>query len=274
MEAFRLRYAALALLCFAGMVHSATPASPAERPRDAHEMVFPSGSLQLHGFLLKPEGAGPFPTVIWNHGSEEEPGFHAGMAQFYVSHSYAYFAPHRRGQGKSPGRYIMDEIRSGMPWTRDARMVELQVEHNKDVIAALDYLKSQQFVDTNRIAVTGCSFGGIQTLLTGEHATGVRALVAFAPGAMSWERAPALQARLKRAVTRAKVPILLLQAANDFSLAPSRELSREAEVHHVDFRAKVYPPLGSTPQEGHGKFCRSFEIWGQDVLDFLHARMK
>lgn len=153
-------------------------------------------------------------------------------------------------------------------------MVELQVEHNKDVIAALDYLKSQPFVDANRLAVTGCSFGGIQTLLTGEHATGVRALVPFAPGAMSWEQTPALGVRLKRAVTQAKAPIFLIQAANDFSLAPSRELTREAQTHRVDFRAKVYPPLGSTPQEGHGKFCRSFEIWGDDVLAFLDARMK
>jgi carboxymethylenebutenolidase len=269
-----LKYAALALLCFAGMMHTASADSPAESRRDPQEVIFPGGSRPLRGFLLKPDGAGPFPAVIWNHGSEKEPGFHAGMAQFYVSHGYAYFAPHRRGQGNSPGEYIMDEIRSGMPWTRGTRMVELQVEHNKDVIAALDYLKSQQFVDPNRIAVTGCSFGGIQTLLTGEHAAGVRALVPFAPGAMSWERAPALQLRLKRAVTHARAPIFLLQAANDFSLAPSRELGHEAKIHHVDFRAKVYPPLGSTPQEGHGKFCRSFEIWGEDVLDFLDARMK
>jgi hypothetical protein len=62
-------------------------------------------------------------------------------------------------------------------------VVELQ--QADDVVAALNYLKSQPFVDPARIAISGCSYGGIQTLLTGEHDLGVMALVPFAPGAMS-----------------------------------------------------------------------------------------
>jgi hypothetical protein len=30
---------------------------------------FPSGGLTLQGVLFKPEGAGPFPAVVYNHGS-------------------------------------------------------------------------------------------------------------------------------------------------------------------------------------------------------------
>jgi len=40
----------------------------------SEEVVFPSGGRQLHGFLWKPEGTGPFRAIVWNHGSEKLPG--------------------------------------------------------------------------------------------------------------------------------------------------------------------------------------------------------
>jgi poly(3-hydroxybutyrate) depolymerase len=33
------------------------------------EVFYPSGSLRIHAFLYKPNGDGPFPVVIYNHGS-------------------------------------------------------------------------------------------------------------------------------------------------------------------------------------------------------------
>jgi hypothetical protein len=35
----------------------------------AETVTFPSGEITLHGVLYKPEGTGPFPTLIYNHGS-------------------------------------------------------------------------------------------------------------------------------------------------------------------------------------------------------------
>src|ERR1035438_8464157 len=32
-------------------------------------VTFRSGDITLHGVLYKPEGPGPFPTVVYNHGS-------------------------------------------------------------------------------------------------------------------------------------------------------------------------------------------------------------
>src|SRR5436305_14039306 len=37
-------------------------------------VTFKSGDLTLVGYLYKPDGNGPFPGVIWNHGSEQSPG--------------------------------------------------------------------------------------------------------------------------------------------------------------------------------------------------------
>lgn len=239
------------------------------------EVVFRSGGLQLHGFLWKPEGNGPFRAIVWNHGSEKLPGSQPALAKFYTAHSYVFFVPHRRGQGRSPGDYIQDQVAQAPPRDRAQRMVELQQAEVDDVIAALNYLKSRSFVDPARIAISGCSFGGIQTLLAGERDLSVRALVPFAPGAMSWDQNHPLQELLIRAVDRGKAPVFLIQAENDYSLSPSRVLSKEANKHHKDFQAKVYPAFGSGHQEGHWGFCSSAtDVWGADVLAFLEAQMK
>lgn len=138
------------------------------------------------------------------------------------------------------------------------------------MIAALGFLKSQVFVDASRIAISGCSYGGIQTLLVGERELEVKALVPFAPGAMSWDGNPFVADRLRRAVRQAKAPVFLLQAQNDYSLSPTHVLSKEGQGKGNDFRAKIYPIFGRTNQDGHWGFCSAgTEVWGPDVLAFL-----
>src|SRR5271165_2136164 len=206
---------------------------------EPEEVVFPSGGRELHGFLWKPEGTGPFRAIVWNHGSEKLPGSHPALARFYTAHSYVFFVPHRRGQGRSPGDYIQDLVAQAPPGERARRMVELQQAEVDDVIAGLNYLRSQPLVDPARIVISGCSYGGIQTLLTGERDVGVMALVPFAPGAMSWEQNVPLQDRLIRAVDLARAPVFLIQAENDYSLAPTRALSKEANKKKKDFQSKI-----------------------------------
>src|ERR1700722_1263798 len=164
------------------------------------EVVFASGGRQLHGFLWKPEGNGPFRAIVWNHGSEKLPGSEPALGAFYTAHSYVFFVPHRRGQGRSPGEYIQDQVAESRPGERVGRVVELLQSEVDDVVAVFNFLKSQPFVDPGRIAISGCSYGGIETLLAGERDLGVKALVPFAPGAMSWEKNEPLQDRLVRAV--------------------------------------------------------------------------
>ena len=239
------------------------------------EVGFPSGGRELRGFLWKPEGIGPFPAIVWNHGSEKLPGSQPALAKFYTEHAYVFFVPHRRGQGRSPGNYIQDLVAQAPPGERARRMVELQQAEVDDVIAGLNFLKSQLFVDPARIVISGCSYGGIQTLLLGERDLGVKALVPFAPGAMSWDQNVPLQDRLVRAVDLAKAPVFLIQAENDYSLAPSRVLSEEANKKKKDFQSKIYPAFGRTHQDGHWGFCSSAtDVWGNDVLAFLDTQLK
>jgi dienelactone hydrolase len=74
-----------------------------EKDPGAPKLVsFPSGDLTLHGFLYKPEGDGPFPAIIWNHGSEKLPGQQPELGRFYTKQGFVFFTPHRHGQGRSP----------------------------------------------------------------------------------------------------------------------------------------------------------------------------
>jgi dienelactone hydrolase len=113
---------------------------------------------------------------------------------------------------------IMDLLDQESQSNRGKKMVELQDLHQEDTIAALSYLKQLSYVDTNRIAITGSSFGGIQTILASEKQLGLRAAIAFAPAAMAWSKLPELRSRLLEAVRSATIPILLVQAENDYDL--------------------------------------------------------
>src|SRR5437867_5093829 len=127
---------------------------------------FKSGDLELKDFVWKPSGDGPFPALPWNHGSEKLPGSVDSVAPFFVNKGYVFFVPHRRGQGRSPGPYIMDELNmagSRLSGERGRREIELHETHLDDQLAALKYLQSLPYLDKNRIAVMGFSFGGIQT---------------------------------------------------------------------------------------------------------------
>ena len=78
---------------------------------------FRSGDLQLKAFLWMPNGPGPFPTVLFNHGSGGPDAAHTAgtpitqaaerLAPVFVKHGYAFFFPFRRGQGLSAAELLM-----------------------------------------------------------------------------------------------------------------------------------------------------------------------
>src|SRR5262245_6638923 len=235
-------------------------------------VTFPSGNLELRGFLFKPDGNGPFPAVLYNHGSEKHPGTKSEIGDFFAGRGYVVFVPHRRGQGRSPGNYIMDELATADRGMRGQRLVELHERQLEDVVAALNYLKGVAYVDARNISVAGCSFGGSQTVLAAEKELGLRAAVPFAPAAQTWAGSLEIRGRLLSAAGKATVPVFLIQAENDYDLAPSRELAKALEQSGRKYKSTIYPAYGSTPADGHGGFCfRGVNVWCADVLSFLEA---
>jgi dienelactone hydrolase len=155
-------------------------------------------------------------------------------------------------------------------WNRD--VIALHELYNRDVEAAVRWFKQQPYVDTTRIAMSGLSFGGIQTLLAAEKGLGLKAFIPFAPAAMSWDGNEALHLRLLQAIKKAPAPIFLLQAHNDYSLGPSDVLGPAIRDKGAPNDAKVYPDHGTTHQDGHGGFALDsigVATWATDVLAFL-----
>jgi len=253
-------------------------AEPASAPAAQEEITFRSHGYTLSGCISRPAGAGPFPAVIYNHGSEKDPR-RCGppeLARAYVEHGYLFFAFQRHGHGQSAGDYIGD-LAAGLGRPGPARITQMTHLHelyNQDVVDAVHWLMQRPEVDRSRVAMTGVSYGAIQTLLTAEKGLGIRAFIPFAPAAMSWQNA-ALQERLKQAVRNAKAPIFLAQAQNDFSLGPSQVLGPMIRARGAPSTAKLYPACGATPQDGHGGFAvrGGVAIWSADVFAFLDRVM-
>src|SRR6202165_4908391 len=244
----------------------------------AETVTFPSGEITLHGTLYKPEGTGPFPAVIYNHGSA--PGMmskqaFAALGPVFTSHGWVFFGPYRRGQGlsASAGPYIGDQIAAaekngGIPAGAAAMVRLLETDHLNDQLAALAWLRKQSFVQANRIAVAGNSFGGIEVVLGAERGT-YCAAIDSAGGAQSWAEAPALQSLMTASVRNAHAPIFFFQAENDFDLSPSKVLSAVMKDARKPYELKIYPRYGDTPQDGHTFGYFGSAVWADDVFRFL-----
>ena len=252
---------------------------------------FRSGNLQLKAFLWKPNGPGPFPAVVFNHGSGGPDAAHTAgipitqaaerLAPVFVKHGYAFFFPFRRGQGLSADQapFLQDalqreEAEKGKEGREHLKFVLMTTEQLDDVLAALAFLRTLPEIDRHRVAVSGHSFGGQLTLLAAERDSTVRAAVTFAAAAESWERSPELRERLSTAVRNATAPILFIQAANDYSTAVSRDLAAELERLHKPHLMKIYPPVGKSADDGHNLIYTDISLWEDDVFKFLDEGLR
>ncbi len=246
--------------------------------RAAEEVTFPNGPLTLGGVVYKPAGPGPFPAVLYNHGSA--PGMMNSQAfemlgPRFVARGWVFFGPYRRGQGLSmkAGPYIGDQLdaatRKGGKPARAAEILRLlEGDHLSDQLAALAWLRRASFVRADAIAVAGNSFGGIETVL-GVERESYCAAVDASGAAESWSEAPDLQAAMTRAVRHARAPIFFFQAENDFDLSPTQVLSAAMRDAGKPFEAKIYPAFGSSHREGHSFAYRGVATWFDDVFRFL-----
>ena len=214
---------------------------------------FPGNGLTLRGWVYKPAGYGPFPAMVWNHGAEKNPSARPELGLFCTQHGYVLFVPVRHGHNPSPGQYfgdIQDYIASGADrFSIQKKAVSLEEEYNQDVVAALNWLKKQAYINANAIAVTGVAYGGLQSLLAAERGLDLRACIAFSPGAMSWGSREIRQ-RTIEAVQATKVPVFLLQAENDYTLDLVTCLARSSAKRAARTKPKFIPHWEPPMQRG------------------------
>jgi hypothetical protein len=113
------------------------------------------GSITLQTTIFKPEGPGPFPMVVFNHGkmhgdprmqSRSDP---VSFAREFVRRGYVVVAPNRQGFAQSGGTYVQDGCdveRNGM-------------SQAADVAATVEYMSQQPYVDAQHIVIAGTSHG-------------------------------------------------------------------------------------------------------------------
>jgi dipeptidyl-peptidase-4 len=128
---------------------------------------------ELHYQLYLPAGFDPdreYPAVQYVYGGPHSQQVHRGWQgvrpQLFAQRGYVYFTLDNRGAANR-GREFESHIQR--------RMGSVEVE---DQLVGLDYLKSLDFVDENRVGIWGWSYGGYMTLMTtlqapGEFAAGV-----------------------------------------------------------------------------------------------------
>ena len=263
-------------------------------PSSSETVVVHSGALSLRATLWHPQGVGPFPAILFNHGSGRATRTPAGQADqanrlrepailgpTFARHGYLFLYLFRRGAGLSAGQGtasgdLMDAeaVRHGQEGRSRIQLQLLQVDEMADVVAGLSFLRALPVADPRRVGVVGHSFGGSLTLLIAEHDPTLRAAVDFGGAAGSWERSAPLRERLITAVDVSKVPTFFIHAANDYSISPGLELGKEMERLGKPHRVKIYPAAGTSADDGHRFVYLGVATWEADVFEFLDEYMR
>lgn len=264
----------------AGAVASGARAqSPSPLPSaPPHETFFYShDGLRLEAYFYRPDGDGPFPLVVYNHGSapagRERVEWPAGfVGRLLPPAGYAVLVPERRGYGKSEGATFSEEIGGD----RGPRYIARMRAEAGDLLAAAEHVTSDPAfrVDRPRRALMGYSFGGIVTTLAVSAREDFAGAVIQAPGALNWKRSPELRAALTAAAKEIAIPIQCLVAENDATTESARVICGVARKAPAEL--KVYPPFTPTGPvregvaPGHALFSpQGVAVWKGDVLAFL-----
>jgi len=247
-----------------------------------------SGKLTLKGLLWHPVGHGPFPTIIFCHGSYRDTDkIYSPVQQIsslgpvFARHGFIYFGLFRRGVGLSTGHGVnsadlMDNAfkERGQEGRNEVQLQQMLTDQLQDMVSGLKYLRGRKDVDTDHMAIVGHSFGGSLTLLVAEHDPCLKAAIVFSPGGYSWNLSPELRAHLIMAVRNISAPIMIIHDQNDYSTTPGYALDSVMNKLNKPHILRIYPKFGETPQEGHNIIFKSIATWESDAFKFLNESLR
>ena len=228
------------------------------------------GASRSKTTIFKPDGDGPFPLVVINHGKAAGNPVFQERARFlvvtreFVRRGYVVALPMRNGFSKSGGIHILPE------GCNIASNGEMQAD---SVAAVLKWLSGQPFVDKDRVVVIGQSHGGLTTMALGAlNLPGVRGLVNFAGGlrvtGCYWESA--LAQAFGRYGARSRLPTLWFYGDNDSYFSPFVWKELYAKYTGAGGNARLVA-FGEFGKDSHGMFASraGLPIWLPEMEKFL-----
>ena len=235
------------------------------------------GSLKLETTIFKPDGAGPFPLVVINHGKASgNPCFQArarytAASREFVRMGYLVALPNRQGFSKSGGGYIDPHCNL----VSNGRLAA------EDIKGALDTLVKREDVDPTRILLIGQSHGGLAVMAFGGsyQYPGVKGIINFAgglrrsDGSCLWESS--LVSAFETYGKTSKVPTLWFYGDNDSYWGPADDLpTRMHEAYGKGGGNAKLVPYGKFDRgDAHGMFSANagLKIWHDPSREFLRS---
>ena len=210
------------------------------------------GGMNPEALLCRPEGKGPFPAVVHNHGvGVDTVGYQKALKR-------GYNLPAICKELSVDGFLTFIPIRQGGPGLRNLP------PHKAQVLEAIDYVKRLPDADPSRIALTGNSRGGLLTLMVGVEQPDLKALVIMAPAEIGRNFSNALSQ-----ISSLNAPVLLLVEKSDEPEFQNNfdTLDRVLRENKKEVKSIRYDRGG-----GHNLF-HGAGYYLQDVKVFLHEKL-
>lgn len=238
---------------------------------------FGSKEIKLEATLYKPTtGEGPFPVVIFNHGSTGPGAIPAtqtenpsGFGRYLNEKSIALLIPMRRGRGKSEGSYTerydcsLYQSRNGIAYASEA------------LDATIVFMRSQPWADMDKVVLAGQSRGGILSVIYAAEKPGIaKGVINFVGGWMDdrcnqYAGTDINVTLFREAGAKSKVPNLFLYSRGDsyYSDSSVQEYQVEFKKAGGDVESKLFTVDAGV--NGHLLFYRFFRLWTPDTDAFL-----
>lgn len=234
--------------------------------------LFGERLIRIEATLFKPSGAGPFPIMIFNHGSSGGPipASHTenprAFGGYLVSKGIALVVPMRRGRGKSEG----SNREEPSPCSVIAARHGLQYASGA-VDAVYQYLREQPWASMDKVVLAGHSRGGIlASIYAAEHPGSASAVINFSGGWKS-DNCGAADVNLAlfgQAGSGAKIPNLFLYANGD-AFYSDDSMSNYATAFSEAGGQVTFKLLKVEKLNGHQLFHRAQPVWQTIVDEFL-----
>lgn len=182
-----------ALACIALAMAGAAGAGEITSELVTTSLIEDGKPVRLELLVSKPQGAGPFPTVVFNHGSTgrgnnpelfRRSQSSPALAAYFVERGWMVIFPQRRGRGASDGRYDegFEPDRSRYTCHPNVSLAGLD-RAIEDLDAAMSHIKARPDVRPDRMLIAGQSRGGILAIAyAGERRESFIGVVNFVGG--------------------------------------------------------------------------------------------